>query len=423
MPDLTNAYVSLKPQFNDNAIPERIAHTESSTPPKADREAPASVPDLDARLIRESAEDLLGASALAARFFYDRLFAACPSAQSLFPLEVTAQSERFFCDFIRIASRLEDTVATAAMLAELGREHRKFGVTDAHYGPFADALLETARSFAGPWWGAANETAWRAALEYMSGGLRAAAAADAAVAPPWWIAEIIAHERRAPGVAVLRLEPSQPLPYRPGQYLWVQVTRWPRMWRAFSAATTPRPNGIIELHVRAVPGGLVSNALVYHSAVGDNVLLGRAGGDMTLADSDRDLLCVAGGTGLAPIKALIEQAITESVARPRKITLFVGARQHFDLYDLADLELLEAAYPALRVIPVLSEQPGSAGRHPARLGQGELAGMLPEVVLAHGGTMFQNHEAYICGPPAMVSKTAAVLAASIPPAQIHHDPL
>jgi NAD(P)H-flavin reductase/hemoglobin-like flavoprotein len=418
MPALTNAYVSLKPQSNDNSIPEQIAHTESGASSKARTAESEPVPDFDARLIQESAGRVTNAGASAARYFFDRLLVACPNVQSLFPMELTAQSELFFASFLRIASRLHDAAAAAELLAELGREHRKLGVTDAYYGPFGAALLETVRNFDGAEWTPGIEAAWRGALEYMSASMRAAAAADAAVAPPWWNAEITEHELRAPGVAVLRLAPTQPLPYLAGQYLWVQVTKWPRVWRTFSPATAPRPSGHIELHVRAVPGGLVSNALVYHSSVGDSVLLGRAGGHMTLADSDRDLLCVAGGTGLAPIKAVIEQAIAESAVRPRKITLFAGARQYFDLYDLEDLRLLESAYPALRVIPVLSDEQGLVS-----LGAGELAGTLPDVVLAHGSSMFTNHEAYICGPPAMVSKTAAVLAASIPPAQIHHDPL
>ncbi len=242
--------------------------------------------------------------------------------------------------------------------------------------------------------------------------MRSAAQRDATVAPPWWIAEIVAHDLRSPGVAVLKLRPNQPLRYEPGQYVPVQVTRWPRTWRPYSVANSPRPDGQLTLHVRAVPGGLVSNTLVYHSQEGDCVLLGAAAGAMILTDSDRDLLCVAGGTGLAPIKALIEQALARPVTgRRRKITLFAGARQHFDLYDLEDLQLLESACPALRVIPVLSDEPGFNG----------ITGLLPDVVGGHG--LFENTDAYICGPAAMVSQTAAVLAASIPAGQIHHDPL
>lgn len=351
----------------------------------------------------------------ATEYFYQRLFAVSPDAQALFPTEMSAQRERFLATLNVLVQSLGDAgPGCAELLARLGIQHRKFGVADRHYGAFCAALLETATQFDASGRRSEVETAWQGALSYMSAAMRTAAAANAATSPAWWIAEIAGHELRAPGVAVLKIASGQPLPYLAGQYIWVQVTRWPRVWRQFSAATAPRPSGLIELHVRAVPGGLVSNALVHHSAVGDTLILGAADGGMTLADSDRDLVCVAGGTGLAPIKAIIEQAITESAAgRPRKITLFFGARQHFDLYDLQDLQLLEAAYPALRVIPVLSDEPGFGG----------LTGTLPDVMQAHGGSMFRNCEAYICGPPAMVGRTAAVLAASIPPGQIHHDPL
>ena len=239
-----------------------------------------------------------------------------------------------------------------------------------------------------------------------------AAEPDATDAPPWWTAEIVDHELRSPGVAVLKLRPNQPLRYQPGQYVPVQVTRWPGTWRPYSIANSARPDGQLTLHVRTVPGGLVSNTLAYHSQEGDCVLLGAAAGAMALTESGHDLLCVAGGTGLAPIKALIEQALASpATGRQRKITLFFGARQYFDLYDLEDLQLLESACAALRVIPVLSDEPGFSG----------LTGLLPDVVGRHG--LCENTDAYVCGPADMVSQTAAVLAASIPAAQIHHDPL
>jgi NAD(P)H-flavin reductase len=242
--------------------------------------------------------------------------------------------------------------------------------------------------------------------------MQAAAEDDARTSPPWWIGEIVSHELRARDVAVLRLRPSEPLPYQAGQYVPVQVTKWPRVWRPYSIATAPRPDGLIELHVRAVPGGMVSNTLVYHSNVGDCVLLGAADGSMTLSESDKDLLCVAGGTGLAPIKAIIEQALARQWSgRPRKVTLFFGARQQFDLYDLDDLQLLEAACASFRVIPVLSDEPGYSGR----------TGTLPDVL--SNLDLFENAEAYVCGPAAMVSRTTALLAASIPGSQLHHDPL
>jgi NAD(P)H-flavin reductase len=317
-----------------------------------------------------------------------------------------------FAALARLVWSLDNQPGCAEILGQLGRDHRRYGVTEPHYKAFFAALRDTAEHFTGRAWTADTARAWQVALEYISAAMRAAAAAAAKTSPAWWLAEIVSHELRSPGVAVIRLRPNEPLPYQPGQYIPVQVTRWPRVWRPYSIANAPRRSGLIELHVRAVPGGMVSNSLVHHSVTGECVLLGPAAGGMTLADSDRDLLCVAGGTGLAPVKAIIEQALAAPAAeRLRKITLFVGARQHFDLYDLEDLQLLESACPALRVIPVLSDE----------LGYNGLSGLLPGVVGGHG--LFENSEAYICGPAAMVAMTAALLAASIPPSQIHHDPL
>jgi NAD(P)H-flavin reductase/hemoglobin-like flavoprotein len=345
-------------------------------------------------------------------YFYTRLFAVDPDIRTLFPMTMSVQRERMFAALARLVWSLDNQPGCAEILDKFGRDHRRFGVTERHYSAFFATLRDTAEHFIGSDWTPETAAAWGVMLDYVSSSMKAAAANDAQTSPRWWTAEIVSHELRSPGVAVLRLRPSQPLPYEAGQYIPVQVARWPRVWRPYSIATAPRPGGLIELHVRAVPAGLVSNTLVYHSDVGDCVLLGAADGTMTLADSDRDLLCVAGGTGLAPIKAIIEQALaTPRADRLRKITLFVGARQHFDLYDLDDLQLLESACPSLRVIPVLSDEPGYSG----------LTGRLPDVVGGHG--LFESTDAYVCGPPAMVSRTAALLAASVPQNQLHHDPL
>lgn len=366
---------------------------------------------LEPRLVKESFARLIAEGQAAMHYFYARLFAANPDCRALFPTSMTTQRERMFAALTRVVSTLDNQPGCAEILGQLGRSHRRFGVTQAHYRPFFTALRDTAEHFVGSAWTPETSSAWQSALDYVSSAMLAAAEEDAETSPPWWIGEIVSHELRAPGVAVIRLHPSEPLPYRAGQYVPVQVTRWPRVWRTYSIANAPRPGGLLELHVRAVPGGEVSNTLVYHSAAGDCVLLGAAEGSMTLADSGRDLLCVAGGTGLAPIKAIIEQALAAPPGdQPRKITLFVGARQHFDLYDLEDLQLLESACPALRVIPVLSDEPGYTG----------LTGALPDIVSSQG--LFEASEAYICGPPAMVTKTAAMLAASIAPCQIHYDP-
>jgi NAD(P)H-flavin reductase/hemoglobin-like flavoprotein len=388
-----------------------FATTESAAPQQNESRKADTVAGIDPQLIKESFGRILSAGPAALEYFYARLFTVSPRTRALFPLSMTAHRERVFAALARLIWSLDDQPRRTEILSRLGRDHRRFGVTEAHYAPFIATLRDTAEHFIGSEWTPETASAWQAMLDYVAKTMQAAAEDDARTSPPWWTAEIVSHELRSPSVAVLRLRPSQPLPYQAGQYVPVQVTKWPRIWRPYYIAAAPRPAGLIELHVRAVPGGLVSNALVRQSDVGDCVLLGPADGSMALAESERDLLCVAGGTGLAPIKAITEQAVAQLPIRPRKITLFFGARQQSDLYDLDNLQLLEAACSSLRVIPVLSDEPGYNG----------LAGTLPDVVGNLG--LFEDAEAYVCGPAAMVTRTTALLAASIPGGQLHYDPV
>ena len=120
---------------------------------------------------------------------------------------------------------------------------------------------------------------------------------------------------------------------------------------------------------------------------------------------------MAGGTGLAPIKAIIEGLADGPAPRPaRSISLFLGARRREDLYDLPDLRRLESACSSLRVIPALSHEPGFAG----------LRGMLPEVVRQHGS--WRDSEVFVSGPAAMVRATLRVLAHRTSGEHIHFDP-
>jgi NAD(P)H-flavin reductase/hemoglobin-like flavoprotein len=371
--------------------------------------------DFDARLVKESFVLITTNAALAMEYFYSHLFAASPETRAMFPMGMSQLRERVFAALAQLVWSLDSPAESAAYLAQLGRDHRKYGVKEKHYHAFFHALLETAEYFSGGTWTRSTATAWRGALAHAARTMRTAAEVDARQSPPWWVGEIVAHDLRSETVAVLRVRPDNPLPYLPGQYLPVQVTRWPRVWRPYSIANAPRPDGLIDLHVRAVPGGMVSTALVRHAVVGDTLLLGPAGGELSTPPNDRDLLCVAGGTGLAPIKAIIEEiAVGRRPGQPRRITLLVGARRRQDLYDLPDLWALQEACPGLQVIPVVSDE--VAG--PALTG---MTGMLPDVIRGYG--IPANSEAVICGPEIMVRQTEHLLAAHLPPEQIHHDPL
>ncbi|MEV4259463.1 globin domain-containing protein, partial [Spirillospora sp. NPDC049652] len=260
---------------------------------------------LDPRIVKESFGRIESHGVHAVAYFYGRLFAENPRLRTLFPPAMDLQHDRLLHALTELVWSLDSPGSMTSYLDRLGRSHRKFGVRPEHYPALRSALLATLRKFSGAAWTAEAEAAWAAAFDAAAETMIAAAARDAAQAPPWWVAEVVEHERRTPDIAVLTLRPGQALRFSAGQHITVQTARWPRVWRPYSIANAPRPDGLLRLHVRAVPGGWVSGTLVRHTGVGDTLLLGPAGGAMAPPENaDRDLLLVAGGTGLAPLRAI-----------------------------------------------------------------------------------------------------------------------
>jgi NAD(P)H-flavin reductase/hemoglobin-like flavoprotein len=366
----------------------------------------------DATLVKEAFARVETHASQALEYFYAHLFVQHPELRAMFPLTMSEHRQRVFAALARLVWSVDSPAALNAYAGQLGRDHRKFGVKERHYSAFFDALLTTVQYFSGTAWTAQTQAAFSAALDYTAAVMLRAAALDAEREPPWWVGEVVRHQLRGPSLAVLTIRPDQPLRYRAGQYVSVQVARWPRIWRDFSIANAPRADGQLDLHVRAVAGGMVSNALVHHLQAGDSVLLGPARGEMTApGDPERDLVCIAGGTGLAPLKAIIEEVISAArTGRRPSISLFFGAQREDELYDMPDLRVMESAYQPLTVIPVVSADPGFAG----------IRGLLPPVVRQRASCA--GKEIYICGPDAMVREARRLLARRSAAQFIHHDP-
>ncbi|WP_336206493.1 globin domain-containing protein [Nonomuraea sp. LPB2021202275-12-8] len=345
----------------------------------------------------------------AAAYFYGRLFAENPHLRGMFPPAMDVQRDRLFGALTRIVWSLDSPDSMASFLGHLGRDHRKYGVIAEHYTAIGTALLATVRRFAADIWTSEIEAAWVSAYTAAANLMIESAEADAGVSPAWWLADVVDHERRHNEIAVITLHPTQRLPYTAGQYVNVQTARWPRVWRTFSIANAPRADNSIRLHVRSVPGGWVSTTLIRDTRIGDTVMLGPPMGTMAAPErSARDMLCVAGGTGLAPLKAIIEQVI-DSGRRPN-IHLLYGARTSAELYDLPDLIRMESAFPWLRVLPVVSDEPAYDG----------MRGHLPEVTQRFHS--WAEHEVFVCGPSAMVNETVRRLQIDgVPLSRIHRD--
>jgi NAD(P)H-flavin reductase len=329
-------------------------------------------------------------------YFYSHLFLSHPETRALFPVSMAHQRDRLFQALGDVVARVDDLDALVPLLQQLGRDHRKFGTVAAHYPAVGASLLAALRHFDEDW-NESLERDWTAAYELVA-QVMVEAADEAAEQPPWWEADVVEHERRTFDVAVLRVRPRLPFGYVPGQSISLESDLRPRLWRYYSPANSPRPDGILELHVKARDGGPVSSALVRQTGVGDVLRLGPPLGHLTLDNqSDRDLLLVAGGMGLAPLKALVDQ-----VARfgpKRRVDLFVGVRIEDQLYDRADLERLAQENPWLTLTYAVSDDKEAAFEH----------GDVGDVVIRHGPWL--NRDAYVAGPPLMVDDTIARLVA------------
>lgn len=386
-------------------------HEEPGQQPDAVSEQAAAEPDPAIVAIKETFRYVADAGDKAVGFFYGQLFLRQPHLRQLFPPAMDQQRDRLFRALGRIVESLSTPDEMAAYLSQLGRDHRKYQVEPEMYEAVGTALLATLRAFARDAFTSEAQEAWTQVYTAGSSLMIKAAEEDAARSPASWTAEVVSVDHRADDIAVLTIAPDQALPFIAGQHLTVQTPRWPRVWRSYSIAGMPRDDGLLTLHVRAVPGGWVSSALVRYTSPGSQLVLGPPLGTMTLERAaGRDLLCVAGGTGLSPVKAIVEQAVRESAVTQRRIYLYYGARRRHELYDLPDLWRLADAYSGFELIPVTSDDPAFDGM------QGNV-GRVAARYMPHA-----DCDAYVAGPPEMVRETIRLLArAGLERERIHFD--
>lgn len=343
-------------------------------------------------------------------FFYADLFWRAPETRDMFPVSMAAQRDRLLGALARIVSDVDNVDALVPYLRRLGRDHRKFGTLAEHYGVVGVSLLTTLAHFAGDAWTDEVAADWKAAYALVA-QVMMDAADDDGESPPWWDGMVIGHERRSMDISVLRVAPLKYLPYAPGQSVAVESELCPRTWRLFSMANAPREDGTVDFHVRIIDGGALSGALARKARPGSRLRLGPPVGSLTLSTgSGRDILMVAGSTGLAPLKALIEQVA--GLAAPRRLHLFFGAEAPEGLYDLPDLEKMAAQHQWLTLTHAVSGDPAHS---PGYAGE---RGVIADVVSRHGP--WQDRDAYVCGSTAMVRATAERLVSrGIPGSQVH----
>ena len=200
-------------------------------------------------------------------------------------------------------------------------------------------------------------------------------------------------ERLAPDVIELhlRLPASERLQFLAGQYIDILLKDGKK--RSFSLANAPHDDALLQLHIRHVPGGLFTEQVFSTMKVRDILRFNGPHGSFYLReDSAKPMILLAGGTGFAPIKAIVEHALAENCQRP--MIIYWGAKARVDLYQNALPEAWTAQHAHIRYVPVLSE-PAADDAWTGR------TGLVHQAVLADFADL-SGHQVYACGSPAMI---------------------
>lgn len=217
------------------------------------------------------------------------------------------------------------------------------------------------------------------------------------------------------GVRLKIINPPQ-LQFIAGQFIQFEVPAYELtdepVYRAYSIASSPSSAGEIDLEIRYVPNGICTTYVHQHLKVEDTVTINGPYGEFYLRDTDRDIIFIAGGSGMAPIRSILLDMAAQD--NPRKATYFFGARSKRDLFLLDEMRALEEQLPAFQFIPSLSQP------EPDDTWEGE-TGLITTIVEKHlsaGADM----EAYLCGSPLMIDACVEGLKAKgIPEDRIYYD--
>ncbi|MDA8391000.1 MAG: CDP-6-deoxy-delta-3,4-glucoseen reductase [Gammaproteobacteria bacterium] len=227
-------------------------------------------------------------------------------------------------------------------------------------------------------------------------------------------ARVVRLERLAPDVMrlMLKLPQNERLQYLAGQYIDILLKDGRR--RGFSLANAPEEDELLELHIRHVPGGLFSGHVFESMQERALVRLEGPLGTFFLREDDaaRPVILVAGGTGFAPMKALLEHAFrTHST---RSFHLYWGVRARTDLYLPELPPQWVRTHANFRYTPVLS-QPGVDDHWEGRVGYVHTA-------VVEDYADLSGHEVYACGPPQMIEAARqAFQKAGLPDDRLYYD--
>lgn len=210
-------------------------------------------------------------------------------------------------------------------------------------------------------------------------------------------------------------EPSS-VDFKAGQFMQLEVPPYELtdepVYRAYSIASRPSDHNKVELEVRYVPNGICTTYVHKHLKEGDTVTINGPYGEFHRSDTDRDMICIAGGSGMAPVKSILLDMDESNITR--NVQYFFGARALRDLFLVEEMRELEKKLPNFTFIPALSE--------PADEDEWEGdTGLITEVVARHVRDA-SDKEAYLCGSPFMIDACIKTLTSlGMPEENIFYD--
>jgi len=218
------------------------------------------------------------------------------------------------------------------------------------------------------------------------------------------------------GVTLKILSPEEGISFKPGQYIQLEIPKYKLSkepeYRAFSMSSSSQESHSVELFIGLVEKGVVSTYVHEFLEEGEELIMRGPFGDFYFRDSERDILLIATGTGLAPIMSILRFIRSEQIQR--KTTLFFGTRIREDLYCVEELREMEKQLPAFTFIPTLSRAAENSQWEGKR---GRVTDLIEDLV-PEGA----DYDVYICGNPDMVDSCMdRLLKKAIPEDQIYFD--
>jgi Na+-transporting NADH:ubiquinone oxidoreductase subunit F len=195
---------------------------------------------------------------------------------------------------------------------------------------------------------------------------------------------------------------SEAIEFTSGMYIQLVVPPYENIkdynQRAYSISSKPSDKNQIEMLIRLVPGGIATTWVHSFLKEGDQIDLIGPFGEFQKQDTDAAMICIAGGSGMAPFKSILYDMF-ERGQTEREVWYFFGARTLNDLFYLKEMEELESKWDNFHFIPALSEDNQNEGWN------GEI-GLITDILdkyLKNNTAHLKNKEGYLCGSPGMIN--------------------